>query len=210
MTKWFYIKSMLRCLFGRVNPPKLQTGHKLELVFYSGGKPHFQLSDQFNTFSERGLEAYQAYEEILMRIDSNELKETVKKLKSITNSKEIQLTEIIRIVNNIEERQNFALPPREMIWRMGAIAYIDETESPYGYDHVYAMKKIATWKKNGDVDDFFLCQQLRDLMPLPELSKEIYQSLQATSDKILRYQRQALRPRPSQANGAPRSSTPAS
>lgn len=205
-SKLTYLGWLVRAI---VNHPKkwdLKTGHSIEVAFYSGGRPYYRLTDPFNTYAARGMQAFQVYDEILMRTDVKELQETLKTMKKTINSKEIKMVELVRIINNLDERINFALPPRELLYKMGAVTYFDDSESPFEYDSQYADKKIATWKHNGDVDDFFLHNQLKTFMPLPELSKEHYQIFQQTIQMILMKQR-GLHPEASQKNGEPSLST---
>lgn len=197
MTKLTYIKSLLKLLFSKKKKWELQTGHTVDVAFYSGGKPFYKLSDLFNTFTERGLDAYQTYEEIGMRIEVTALKEFVAKFKELCNSNPIQILEVARVLNFLEERINFVIPPRNLIYKLASIAYFDESESPYTYDTIYANKKMEQIRKNNDVDDFFLYQQLGDLIPLPKLSKETYQVLQDTMEKVIDYQSKSIFGNPS-------------
>lgn len=190
MTKWKYAKFLFKLLFNKKKKWELQTGHTVDQAFISGGKNYYKLSDLFNTFTERGMEAYQVYDEVAMRADTATLKEFIAKFKNDLNTG--KLMDCAITLNFLEERVNLIIPPKALIWKMGAVAYFDETESPYTYDAIYAQKKIAKWKANGDVDDFFLYKQLGDLMPLPKLSKETYQVLQATITELLNYQSKSI------------------
>jgi len=189
MTKSTYLKSLLKLIIsGKPKKWELQTGHTVDVAFYSGGKPYYKLHDLFDTFTERGLDAYQVYEEISMRVEVTALKEFVQRFKTLLNSNPINILDTANVLNFLEERINFVIPPKNLIYKMAAVCYFDDNESPYTYNESYAQKKIAAWKKNGDVDDFFLYQQLGQLTPFPKLSKETYQILQQTMDKILNYQ----------------------
>lgn len=188
MTKLQYLKSLTKLLLSKNKKWELQTGHTVEIAFYSGGEPYYKLSDLFNTFTERGLDAYQVYEEISMRIAVDDLKLFINKFKELCNSNPIQILEVSKALNFLEERVNFVIPPRDLIWKMASVAYFDESESPYTYDAMYAQKKIKLWQENKDIADFFLYQQLKALIPLPELSSETYKILQETISKILNHQ----------------------
>lgn len=187
MTKWEYIRNITRAVFSNKKAWKLETGHSVEVAFYSGGVPHYRITDTFNTYAGRGFEAYQVYEEVTMRMDNATALKYVEKIEKEANSNPIKMTEIIKFIGLLKERLALPLPPRELIYRLAAVAYFDANESPYSYDHVYCEKKIERWKKNGDVDDFFLSQRLKDLIPLPELSKETYQTLQETIEKMMKH-----------------------
>jgi len=206
MTKWHYIKHLFRLITGRSKPPAVPTGHTIEVAFYSGGKPYYRLSDQFSTFVERGLDAYQVYEELSMRMDAKDLMEYITKIEEKLNANPIKVQDIAVLVNLLKERATLPLAPRDMIWKLASVAYFDDKESPYTYDSTYAQKKIETWQVNKDVDDFFLYKQLRDLIPLPELSKETYQALQKTMGLIIDHHSKLLSGYPSPKPAAPSSS----
>lgn len=184
MTKLQYLKSLTKTVFSKKKKWELQTGHAVKVAFYSGGEPFYQLEDTFNTYVERGLEAYQVYEEILMRISPDDLKIFIARAKELRNANPIQLTEIFRLWDFIEERVNFVVPPTELVWKMAGVKYFSANDSPYSYEPQKARKNIEKWKANGDVSDFFLCQQLENMIPLPKLSKETYDSLQGMITKI--------------------------
>lgn len=186
MTKFQYIKFLTKALFSKTKKWELQTGHTVKVGFISGGKKYYQLSDLFNTFTERGLDAYQVYEEISMRVSVDDLKAFVSKFENDLNTG--KLMDCANTLSYLKERINFVIPPKELIWKMASVAYFDESESPYTYDTIYAQKKIKEWQRNGDVADFFLYQQLRNLIPLPELSKETYDILMGTILKIQNHQ----------------------
>ena len=202
MSKWKYIKHLFRLITGKVKKWQLQTGHTVEVAFYSGGKPYYKLSDLFNTFTERGLDAYQVYEEVSMRMDKKDLMGYLEKLEEKVNANPIKLSEIVTLIHILKERVELPLAPKELIWKMASVAYFDESESPYNYDSDYNLRKIAQWRVNKDVDDFFLYSQLRDLMPLPELSNEIYQALQTTLNKIIKHHSKLTTGSQSQKQGA--------
>lgn len=200
MTKWTYFKSLLKLIVsGKPKKWELSTGHTVKTAFYSGGKPYYQLHDMFDTFTERGLDAYQVYEEISMRIEVSALKEFVEKFKKLLTSNPINILDAANVLNFLEERVNFVIPPKNLIYKMAAVAYFDEHESPYTYNENYAQQKIKNWKESGDVDDFFLFQQLGQLIPLPKLSKETYQTLQQATEKIINYQSKVISGSPSES-----------
>lgn len=192
MTKFQYIKFLTKALFSKTKKWELQTGHTVEIAFYSGGEPFYQLSDTFNTYVERGLEAYQVYEEILMRVGVNDLKVFVAKFKELCNSNPIQILEVSRVLNFLEERVNFVVPPSELVWKMASVKYFSKDDSPYSFEPAKAKKNVKKWRENGDVSDFFLCQQLENMIPLPKLSKEICEMLLGTANKIVKHQSELM------------------
>ena len=72
----------------------------------------------------------------------------------------------------MKERLDFALPSTsELTWELAAVAFFDESESPYKYDPYYAKQKIAVGSRMKTYPLFFKCR-INDLVSLPNLSEE--------------------------------------
>jgi len=149
---------------------KLETGHRAELVFTSGDIDYYTLKDISNTFSQRALEAMAVYDELAMRCDANYLRGYVHAMKENMKS-QLNIPEIYRLTNEIEERLNFIVPTADLIWKLAAIAYFDKSESPYGYDAEYAKVKIEKWKSDKTLNTVFFLKCMPNLMPSFDTSK---------------------------------------
>lgn len=150
----------------------LNDGDKVELGFIAGGVEYYRIKDVFNTFTMRGMAAIDVYDKFNMRMDRELLKGYVGELKNIFSGKaSLNLPEAMRVLNSMDDRLSWVLPPQEYMWELLAVCYFDKNETPYSYDPEYQKQKIAKWKKSGEVSDFFLYTKLSELMPLPKLSE---------------------------------------
>lgn len=168
-----FIKRIKEKIFGP-RPVKwnLEKGHVVEEAFVLDGTRYYMIKDAFNTYAERGLYALSVYEEWNKRCTVEHLQAYTQGIKNIYNSKNIELSEIIKLNEQMIERLNFVLPTSDIIWRLCSVVFFDETESPYRYDPEYAKVKIERWRKSGKIYDFFLSLRISQLIPLPELSEE--------------------------------------
>lgn len=164
----------------------------MKIAFRTGGRPVYQLSDMFNIHSERGMAAYQLYEQVAIRTDGNDLRQMIKRCKEALNNNPIDLTGLVQQVNDMDERMSLQLPPSELIWQLAAIVFIEPDEDPYEYDHSYAVEKLKRWKANKDIDTFFLYERLSSSMSLQKLSKETFQHLQRVVDLVVEQHRKRL------------------
>ena len=160
-------------------------GHVIEPVFVSGGKQFYRLKDTMNTCLERGLGALTVYEEIESRVTRPVLQEFVKRMEDIINDpKGIKIGELAQLIGKLKERMDWVVPPSELIWKFASVIYFDENESPFVYDAKYCTEKIARWKEAGDIAPFFFHSQLKDLLPLIQLSPEDLEILQKVIDQM--------------------------
>ena len=152
---------------------QLDEGHVIEPAFVSNGVQYYRIKDYFNTFSSRGLTALQVYEEWNMRLQKEHLKMFIERFDEIVNDpKQIKVSELWKIVAMLKERLDFVVPTTDLIYKFASVAFFDKNESAYSYDPEYAKEKIARWKEAGDVNDFFIVMQLKDILPLPTLSEQ--------------------------------------
>jgi hypothetical protein len=88
----------------------------------------------------------------------------------------------------LKERRQFIIPTSEIIYKFASVAFFDKNESPYSYDPDYNKEKIKRWKEAGDISDFFIVTQLKDMLPLPELSSQDLEICLTMIDKIAEHQ----------------------
>lgn len=183
-------------LFKRKNPKvwKLEEGHVVIPAFKDRGVQYYEIKDIFNTFSNRGMMALQVYEEWDMRLKREDLMDFILAFEKVLNTpKELNVMNLVKIVTMLKERVTFPIATADIYYKMASVRYFDENESPYAYDPEYNKKKIARWQEAGsEVDDFFITQQLQDMLPLPKLSKEDLPGYLATIQKLADYQLQTI------------------
>ena len=152
------------------NPFKdIRDGNVITFAFESGGVNYWEVKDVFSTYALRAMEALAIYEQWEMRCTKEYLRAHIAAVKASLNKG--MLTEVAQLYNNLEERLNFAIPTEDIIWQFASVVYFDENESPYKYDHDYGKEKIARWRKDMKVTDFFSRQPIKDLIPSPTLSE---------------------------------------
>lgn len=187
--------SWFKMYFGK--KPKvwnLEEGHVIVPAFKDRGVQYYEIKDIFNTFSNRGLLALQVYEEWDMRLKKEDLLDFILAFeKTLNNPKEINISNMVHIVNMLKERVTFPIATRDIYLKFASVRYFDESESPYVYDPEYNKIKMARWSEEGStVDDFFILEQLGDMLPLPKLSKEDLPSYLQAVQKVADYQLQNI------------------
>lgn len=167
---------MIKQLFKKKKPKvwELEEGHVVVPAFVDRGVQYYEIKDLFNTFSARGLQAMQVYEEWEMRLKKDDLMEFILAFEKILNSpKELNVMNLVKVVSMLKDRVLFPVATTDLSYKFASVRYFDENESPYKYDPDYAAQKIARWKEAGsEVDDFFIMQRQADMLPLPRQSEE--------------------------------------
>ena len=189
------IKKLISKWFGK--KPKvwnLEEGHVIVPAFMDRGVQYYEIKDIFNTFSNRGLQALQVYEEWDMRLKKEDLLDFILAFeKTLNNPKEINITNLANIVNMLKERVTFPIATKDIYLKFASVRYFDENESPYVYDPEYAKVKMSRWSEaSSEVDAFFIMQRLGDMLPLPKLLKEDLPSYLQAVQKVADYQLQNI------------------
>lgn len=167
--------------------PKMKTfGTEIATeAFKHNGKVYYEFKDSFKLPTGRAICSMAIYAELKMRCTDDYLRKHVEVTDKILNggAGKIKLTDLAQINSNLKERLNLA-PFPDHIYKLASVMFFDESESPYNYDFEYNQKKIAEWKKDGELLYFFLSVPFKDLIPLGQLSKEHAQSYFRTTEMI--------------------------
>lgn len=169
-----FIKNILR------RKPKFKAFPNNEVAveaFKHAGKTYYHFTDNFKVPTARAICAIAIYEELRMRCTADYLQKHIAATEQILNAPagKIRLTDLAKINNNLKERLNLA-PYPDHIYKLASVIFFDESESPFSYDFDYNAKKIAEWKKEPDLLNFFLTMPFKDLMPFGSMSKERVQN----------------------------------
>lgn len=139
--------------------------YRIEKAFTHGGKDYFHFDNAFEIPAGRSMCALTFYEEMHMRCDRSYLEKHVKAIEILlSDPKKINIMAIATIHSNLKDRLNLA-PFPDHIYKLASVMFFDEKESPYMYDFAYNVKKIAAWKNDPDMLDFFLKMRFCDLIP---------------------------------------------
>lgn len=154
-------------------------------AFKHKGKTYYQFADNFKMPAGRAVCALAIYEELRMRCTADYLRMHIEATDKILNAPagKIKLTALAQINANLKERLNLA-PFPDHIYKLASVVFFDENESPYSYDFEYNQKKIAEWKKDGEILYFFLSMPFNDLISLGSLSKERAASYFNTAEMV--------------------------
>ncbi len=138
--------------------------YRIEYAFTCGGTKYYRFADITNLPYERGLQAMYIYNQVEMRCSRDFLLRYTKAIDMILHDKEID----IFAINKANEilKQRLCMPcDVELLYKLASVAFFDKTENPAVYEEAYAEKKIAKWRKDKGVADFFSQKPLRELMP---------------------------------------------
>ena len=144
--------------------------HPIIEAFVSGGVQYYRFEDIFSAPFNRSFEAQTFYTELQMRVDKEYLQSYVATMQSILsndNNQGINISDVAIITNQLAERMNFIVDS-DLLLKLASVMYFDASENPYRYDFAYGSKKMAKWKANEDIADFFLRTPIKDFLPFIE------------------------------------------
>lgn len=166
--KWKALSNRLKTIFTHKVKWRGIKGYTIAPAFICGGIQYYEIPGAFNVPYRRALAAADIYEEVQMRVTREYLEGHTAMIKQIlSDAKSINLMEINKLYNELEERMRWIVSP-ETIYKLASIIYFDENENPEEYNYQYCIEKIKKWKKF-KVDDFFLQEPIRKLIPLSSL-----------------------------------------
>lgn len=141
---------------------KLQTEHEVELVFVSGDVEYYKFVNEFKIPYVRAMAAMDIYRAFEEKVDAKYQKiayaaiiELLRKGDNIGAGRVAQ--------NSLERMEN--ITNVDLMYKLASVLYFDASENPYSYDTEYAEKKIKLWRKDNDIESFFLKTPLSDYLP---------------------------------------------
>lgn len=172
----------------KAKPKLYDEKYKIVPAFISGGVQYWMFEDPLNITTGRGLTSMVYYEEMLMRCNRDFLNTYLNATdKILTDPKKIDIKKLIHLNILLRERVELLYAVPDHVWKLAAVVFFDDTESPFQIDHAYASKKIKSWQEAGDVKDFFYSTPLKVLVPFldfPEGGTERYSMvLERVSEK---------------------------
>jgi hypothetical protein len=142
--------------------------HEIKYAFTVKGVEYFQFADFNNIPALRGLKTTVFYEEMRCKCTVDFLKlhtEAIDNLLLPKPGKSINVYEIKKLNDQLKQRLDLALDI-ELAYKIASVVFFDKKENVTDYDYNYNAKKIAFWKANSGVQDFFLQQPLIELLPV--------------------------------------------
>lgn len=148
---------------------KQKEKYRIEYAFTSGGTKYYRYADISNLPYERGLSALCVYNELEMRCSRQFLEHYVDAMHKVLRSKQIDIYKINALVELVEQRLKMPTDV-DLMYKLASVCFFDDTENPRVYDPEYAERKIAKWRKDKKVADFFTQMPLLELMPFLQQS----------------------------------------
>jgi hypothetical protein len=140
----------------------VKTEHETEFCFHSGGVDYFKFINDFNIPIERSFAAMDAYAKYDERCERFYHETAYKAI--LECIKKVEIGKVFVICDNALEKMQH-ITNVDLLYELASVLYIDKNENPYQYDVAYNQKKIANWKKDGDIESFFLKTPLKDFLP---------------------------------------------
>jgi hypothetical protein len=164
--------------------------YKIIEAFMHDGTRYLMFENPVEVPTARMLAAQGIYVEMEMRADREYLELHWKAMDKLINEnkKGINITYIAQLNQNLRERLNL-MPLPDFVFKLASVIFFDESESPVSYDWSYNEKKIAKWKKDPELLDFFLSRLATELIPsLRSVGKSSHMFFQVAEkiDKIHR------------------------
>lgn len=186
-----------------INPqPKFLTESKFKIVeaFELDGVKYYQFDDPYNTPCTRAMSAIKYYEEMRMKCNLEYLTAWVEAQKNIIKSAKedlslprnnrLNLSSVFDNLNKLDT-MNTRLNERlylafdmDLIYKLASVVFFDGTENPNIYEQKYGMQKIEKWKKFESVQDFFLRQPIKRLVPFLDGHEQHIQTYQEMVEQI--------------------------
>lgn len=140
--------------------------YKITDAFDHAGVKYLMYENPVEVPTARMLAAQGIYVEMELRCDKEYLELHCKAVDKILNEnkKGINVTYLAQLNQNLKERLNL-MPLPDFVFKLASVIFFDETESPVSYDWAYNEKKIAKWKKDPELLDFFLSRLATELIP---------------------------------------------
>jgi hypothetical protein len=136
--------------------------HEIELVFTSEGVEYFRFVNEFKIPYERAMAAMDIYAEYDERMEAKQHKDAYKSI--IEYCKKGDLVAAAQEATFCIERMD-NITNIDLMYKLLSVLCFDKGENCYSYDYEYNEKKIKLWKKDKDIQGFFLKTPLADHLP---------------------------------------------
>lgn len=166
--------------------------YRIEYAFTCGGTKYYRFADITNLPYERGLMALHVYNEVEMRCSRQFLLHYADTIDKILHERQIDIFKINQL-NEILKQRLTMTTDTELLYKLAAVCFFDKTENPAVYEPDYAEKKIAKWRKDKGVCDFFLQKPLLELMPFLQNVDTDLDTYSAMCDELNKIHSECLR-----------------
>lgn len=138
--------------------------YRTEYAFTCGGTKYYRFADITNLPYERGLMALNVYNEVEMRCSRGFLVHYADTIDKLLHEQKIDIFKIQQLNEVLKQRLTMTTDT-DLLYKLASVCFFDKSENPAVYEPAYAEKKIAKWRKDKGVRDFFMQKPLLELMP---------------------------------------------
>lgn len=145
--------------------------HTVEFAFESGGRKYYRFTNAQDIPCGRSMAALQCYGELELRVTKEHLIAYLHLVEAyIDKDAAVKTSDVVEHTKAMYKRLTWLNEP-QIIYKIAACVFFDESESPYEIDLAYHEKKIARWHSE-PIEHFFLSMPPTQLLGLtPDLSK---------------------------------------
>ena len=166
--------------------------YRIEYAFTCGGTKYYRYADITNLPYERGMMALSVYSEVEMRCSRDFLIHYANTIDKLLHEQKIDIYSI-KSLNDILKQRLMMPADTDLLYKLASICFFDKTENPHVYEPDYAEKKIAKWRKDKGVHDFFTQKPLLELMPFLANVDTDLDTYSRLNDELNRIHSEALR-----------------
>lgn len=161
------MKKLFARLYGKIRFPYLKkrpnTKDEVSFAFTSNNIDYYRFVDNFNIPIERACAAQDIYAELEQKTDTLWHEVAYKAIiESLEQGKNVTAG---AIAYNSLERIQRKITNLDLVYKLASVIYFDANENPYRYSSEYNATKILSWKKDKDIEGFFLKMQLTEYLP---------------------------------------------
>lgn len=136
----------------------------ISYAFSIGKKHYFRFAEHLNIPYERGLTSLVFYREVEMNTDREFLQAHTEAINNILRQNPIDVFQIKLLNDQLQQRLQLPKDP-ELMYKLASVVFFDQEENPEVYEFEYGARKIAFWKEQASLHDFFLRRPMGELIP---------------------------------------------
>lgn len=159
------LKTLLRKIFRRRAKsifPNVE--NSIERVFTLEGVDYYAFTSTSDTACLRAIKVMTFYTELTMRVDAEYLDLHLEACDKIFNSTRVDIYKLKQYHDFLKERRKWIVDT-DLVYKLASVVYFDASENPLDYDFEYNQKKIALWKRQAKITDFFFSAPIIRLIP---------------------------------------------
>jgi hypothetical protein len=145
--------------------------HVIVPAFVVGGRQYYRFDDHLNVPYNRALSCLVYYRELEMNISHEFLVQHLDAIDKILKKNPIDIFKVKSLNDQLRQRAELPKDP-ELLYKLASVIFFDKDEKPEQYEWEYAKKKIAFWKEQTSLSDFFLQKPIKELIPYLQFAEE--------------------------------------